>query len=232
MSQMPHDVPIPAPMVAPLAGRARLGAYLNMTFVDHGFIRTVYCNVHRASPAMWRAAQPLPRHLRWAKAKGVRTVLNLRGRREACGSYRIEREVCAKLGLSLVDFRVRSREMPARGTLHAARELFRTIEYPVLMHCKSGSDRAGFMSAFYLHLHEGVPFAAAIGQLSLRYGHVARGRTGMLDYFFERYRQDTGGDAARFDDWLDRVYDPAAFTESFRDSKFANFLIDRILGRE
>lgn len=232
MNQPPDDVPMPAPIVPPLIGRAWLDAYVNMTLVDHGFIRSVYCNIHRTTPAVWRTAQPLPRHLRWAKAKGVRTVLNLRGQRESCGSYRIERDLCAKLGLNLVDFRVRSRAMPSRVTLHAARDLFHTIEYPVLMHCKSGADRAGFMAAFYLHFHEGVPFETAIRQLSLRYGHVAKGRTGILDYFFSRYHEATGGDPSRFDAWVDEAYDPVAFTESFRDSKFASFLIDRVLGRE
>ena len=31
----------------------------------------------------------------------------------------------------------------------------------MLMHCKSGADRAGLMSVLYRHLHEGVPIEEA-----------------------------------------------------------------------
>ena len=43
------------------------------------------------------------------------------------------------------------------GDLTRARELFRTIEYPVLIHCKSGADRAGMMAVLYRHFHLGEP---------------------------------------------------------------------------
>jgi protein tyrosine/serine phosphatase len=38
----------------------------------------------------------------------------------------------------------------------------------MLIHRKSGADRAGLMSALYLDLKEGVPMAQAKRQLSLR----------------------------------------------------------------
>jgi len=46
--------------------------------------------------------------------------------------------------------------------------LFGTLEYPILMHCKSGADRVGLMSALYLHTRHGVPISEARRQLSLR----------------------------------------------------------------
>ncbi len=217
--------------IVPMTPGARLRAYLSMTFIDHGFIRWAYCNTHRLTPEVWRTAQPLPRHLRWAKSTGIRTIVNLRGRSGNAGHYRIEREICGRLGLKLVDFPMVSRDMPSRGVLIAAKRLFREIEYPILMHCKSGADRTGFMATLFLHLHRGIPIETARRQLSWRYGHVSRGRTGMLDYFFESYEKDTGGDAKQFDDWVERVYDPAVLKRSFRDSRFANFILDRLLGR-
>ena len=231
MSAPQHDGPA-ATAWAPMTRRAWARAYLDMVVVDHGFIRWMYCNVHRVAPDLWRAAQPMPRHLRRAGEIGIRTVLNLRGAGGGAAFYRIERELCARRGLALVDFPMRSRAMPARETLLAARELFREIEYPVLMHCKSGADRSGFMSALFLHLHRGAPIDTALRQLSWRYGHVSTGRTGMLDYFFHRYREETGGDPGRFDDWVRRDYDPEACAESFRASGFANAVFDRVLGRE
>ena len=55
----------------------------------------------------------------------------------------------------------------------------------MLMHCKSGADRAGLMSVLYRFLHEGVPLKEAKKELSLKYGHIRQAHTGILDYFFE-----------------------------------------------
>ena len=34
--------------------------------------------------------------------------------------------------------------------------MFETIEYPAVMHCKSGADRAGIMAALYLILKKEI----------------------------------------------------------------------------
>ena len=228
-----RDVPTIAPPAPPVAGWDRLRAQLDLTFVDHGFIRAVYCNRHRVGAKLWRSAQPGPGHLRWAKRHGIKTILNLRGRRDTCGAYQLERDAAAALGLTLINFPCRSRGMPEKSTLREAAKLFQTMDYPVLMHCKSGADRAGFFAALYLHLHEGKPVSEAMGQLSIRYGHVKAAKTGMLDAFLDRYAADTGGkDPANFLPWVENVYDPVAMATSFQDSRAGSFLVDRILARE
>ena len=143
---LPIDLPSLAPPAPGLSGRERFRAWLDMWLVDHGFIRDIYCNIHPVAKGVWRSAQPAPRHLRWAKRQGIRTILNLRGRRDTCGSYILEREACQSLGLTLVDFPIRSRSPLDKETLRAAAGLFDQLEYPILMHCKSGADRAGFMA--------------------------------------------------------------------------------------
>jgi len=211
----------------------RLRAFLDMFVVDHGFIRAIYCNVHPVAPGVWRSAQPSPKLLRWAKRKGIRTILNLRGRRDDCGSYILEREACQQLGLTLVDFPIRSRSPLDKETLRAAGALFGEIEYPVLMHCKSGSDRAGFMATLYLFLREGVPLRDAMKKhLSLAYGHLRQAKTGVIDFFFERYLADTGERPMPFFDWVDRVYDRKELEAKFRENWFAGIVIDYILRRE
>ena len=40
------------------------------------------------------------------------------------------------------------------------------------MHCKSGADRAGLMSALYLILNQNVPVDKAKDQLSFKYLHL------------------------------------------------------------
>jgi protein tyrosine/serine phosphatase len=228
-------VDLPA-IVAPgpeLTRAEKFRAWADMWFVDHGFIRDIYCNVHRVSEGVWRSAQPAPRHLRQAKAHGIRTVLNLRGRRDTCGSYILEREEARRLGLILVDFPIRSRSPLDKETLKAAAALWSEIEYPVLMHCKSGADRAGLMSALYLFQHENVPLRQAMkSQLSLALGHVRQAKTGIIDFFFERYLEAADKTGIGFLDWVDQIYDPKRLEAEFHENWLAGMVVNYILRRE
>jgi len=205
--------------------------YLDMLLVDHGIFRMFYANCHRISEQAWRSAQPAPHHLRRFARAGVRTVINLRGPRE-CGSYWLEQEACDRHGLKLVNFQIRSRAAPTREELKAAKRLFEEIEYPILMHCKSGADRAGLMSVLYRFLHEGVPLDMAKRELSLRYGHIRQADTGILDYFFDKYLQDNSVRPMPFLEWVDTVYNPEELKRTFRAKGWANRLVDSVLQRE
>ena len=227
------DVPTSAPPTQAVTGMLRFRARIDSFFVDHGFIREVYCNRHQVDERLWRSAQPGPGHLRWAKRHGIKTLLNLRGQRDTCGAYQLERDAAADCGLKLINFPCRSRGMPEKATLREAAVLFETMEYPVLMHCKSGADRVGFFAALYMHLQKGLSVNQAMDQLSLRYGHVKAAKTGMLDRFLEHYAADTGGDdSAKFLPWVEEIYDPVAFAANFQTSRAGSFLVDRLLRRE
>ena len=224
--------------------RQRLGtpaSYLDMLFIDHGIFRLFYVNLHpiggkqpsarQGGAKAWRAAQPAPHQIRALSRLGIRTIVNLRGER-MCGSYWLEQRACAQAGLELVNFQVRSRAAPSLAELRGARALFQSIEYPILMHCKSGADRAGLMSVLYRHLHEGVPMPEAIKQLSLRYGHIRQADTGILDAFFERYLADTATRPMSFFDWVETVYDPEELKRTFQANSWANRLVTSVLRRE
>ena len=154
-----------------------------MLLVDHGFLRQVYVYRHKVADGVWRAAQPGPGHLEGFAREGIRTILNLRGPRVECGAYRLERETCARLGMTLIDFPIRSRAALDRATVLAALDLWDGIELPVLMHCKSGADRTGFMATLYLWQRAGVPLRRAMDQLSWKYGHIRQAKTGVIDFF-------------------------------------------------
>jgi protein tyrosine/serine phosphatase len=204
-----------------------------MLFVDFSIIRTAFWNLHQIVPGVWRAAQPMPHHLRWAKRHGIKTIVNLRGRRDNCGSYILERETCRGIGLTLVDFPIRSRQPLERQTLLAALELFDKLEYPILIHCKSGADRAGFMSTLYMYLKGGMTLREAMKtQLSLRYGHVRQAKTGVIDYFFERYLADNDKNPISLRDWISTVYDREKLQKDFHANWVAKLVIDTILRRE
>lgn len=206
-------------------------AYFELMLVDHGIFRLIYLNRHRISSEAWRAAQPAPHQIRRIAGSGVKTIVNLRGPRD-CSSYELEREACERHGIRLVNYQVRSRAAPSVAEVKGAAALFETLEYPILMHCKSGADRAGLMSALYSHFKLGQPIDVAKRQLSLRYGHIRQADTGVLDYFFERYLEDNAKRPMPFLEWVETVYDPDELKRSFQSSSWANRLVDSVLDRE
>ncbi|MEM7505366.1 MAG: tyrosine-protein phosphatase [Pseudomonadota bacterium] len=208
----------------------RLRAWTNMLFVDHGIFRLFYVNMHQISPRAWRSAQPFPHHIRRFAKAGGRTVISLRGGL-TFGSLPLEREACEAQGLTFETFVLRSRALPDYEDLCAIEELFARLEYPVLFHCKSGADRAGFMAALFLVLAEGRPVAEAQRQLSPRFGHIRQGKTGVLDAFFDTYRADTGGDIPLME-WARTQYDRDAVMCAFKASGIGSLLTEKLLRRE
>ncbi|MFA7262826.1 MAG: protein tyrosine phosphatase [Caulobacter sp.] len=213
-------------------GWGRFRAYWHSIWGDHAFLRVGFSNAHWIGPDMVRAAQPWPFQLRWWKRDGIRTIINLRGGFDT-GFYVLEREACERLGLKMVDFTITSREVPRRETVLGARDLFASIEYPALMHCKSGADRAGIMSVFYRHFHLGHPIREAVKELGLRTLHVKQGKTGVLDYVFERYLAEAEPKGISFIDWIQSdAYDRAKIKADFHASWWGTLLTDRLLRRE
>jgi protein tyrosine/serine phosphatase len=206
-------------------------SYADMLLVDHGIFRLIYVNRHRLGKQAWRSAQPAPHQISEFARRGVRTIVNLRGER-ICGSYWLERRACLRHGLKLVNFQVRSRAAPTREEIRGARELFERIEYPMLLHCKSGADRAGLMSVLYRFLKEGEPLEEAKKELSFRFGHFRHAETGILDHFFERYLEYNKRQPIAFFDWVDNVYDPVDLRRSFSSNKWANQIVNLALRRE
>jgi protein tyrosine/serine phosphatase len=199
---------------------------------DHAFLRLRFQNAHWISEELVRTNQPSPEQLAGWKARGIKTIINLRGGFDG-SFYALEKEACEQLGLTLVDFTITSREVPSRARVLGARDLFQTVEYPALMHCKSGADRAGIMSVFYMHFRKGKTIREAMDQLHLRYLHVKAGKTGVLDYTFERYLAEGEPAGLSFIEWVESpAYDPDAIKADFRAQWWGNMLTERWLKRE
>ena len=159
-----------------------------------------------------RTNQPWPFQLKRWKRDGIKTVVNLRGGMD--GSFHLlERQACRRHGLKLVNFVVTSRDVPSGDDVLAARALFETIEYPAVMHCKSGADRAGIMSVLYMHFRQG--------------------KTGVLDYVFERYLADAEPHGISFIDWVcSDAYDPVAMKAEFRAKWWGTAITEGLVRRE
>lgn len=205
--------------------------YADMLFIDHGVFRLFYLNKHKLGTRAWRSAQPAPHQIATIAALGVKTIVNLRGAR-VCGSYWLEQKACARHGLKLVDYQVRSRAAPSKEEILGARDMLNSVEFPILLHCKSGADRAGLMSTLYMIVHEGRSVAEAKQQLALKFGHIRQSDTGVLDYFFERYLTDTAERPMPFFEWVETVYDPEELLRTYRASGWANVITNKILRRE
>ena len=161
--------------------------WLDLYLYDHGFLRFAFQNLYKIDRNMWRSNQPSPKQIEKAHNKlGIQTILNLRGPRET-GDWQLEAEICNRLGIELINFRVRSRAAPEKEMLLKTPKLFSSIKYPALLHCKSGADRAGLMSALYVLIVMKKPAIVALRQLSFKYLHVKQAKTGILDAFIASY---------------------------------------------
>jgi protein tyrosine/serine phosphatase len=212
-------------------GWHRFRAWISMIFVDHGIFRLFYLNKHSVDGKLFRAAQPWPHQIARFARDGGKSIIYLRGGKEH-GSWPLEREAAEIHGLAIEELLARSREAPDKAMLLAAPAFFDSLAYPVLIHCKSGADRAGFVAALYVLVHLKRPAAEALQQLHARYGHFHWSRTGILDLFFERYRDEGEAQGIPFLDWVAHHYDPERLKRDFKPGFWSNLLVDRILHRE
>lgn len=228
----PTAAPPGAAAGQPPPGRRR-ALWINSLFVDHAALRLGWRNWAAVEEGrLYRSNHPLPWQLRRAARRfGLRTVINLRGERALCGSDRLGRAEAAALGLAHVDAPFESRGAPHRDRVLRLAEIYRTVEEPALIHCKSGADRTGLAAGVWLLLQGRRP-EEAMAQLSLRYGHVRQGRTGVLDAFFRLYAEAHGRDGKPFLDWVRDDYDEAALRGEFRSRPWADLLVDKALRRE
>jgi len=224
-ASVPNDFDLATP-----AGR--LKTYADYLWNDHAYLRLGFQNAHWISDELVRTNQPWPHQLAAWKDRGIKTIVNLRGGFDA-SFYALEKDACRRLGLALVDFTITSREVPSRERVLGAKRLFETIAYPALIHCKSGADRAGIMSVFYMHFRQGKTIREAMDQLSLRYLHVKQGKTGVLDYVFERYLAEGEPAGMAFLEWVESpMYDPAGMKARFRAGMLGSVLTEKLLRRE
>ena len=209
-------------------------AWGNALFIDHAILRLGWRNWGVVAPGrLYRSNHPLPWQIRLAaRHHGIRTVINLRGNRADCGADALSRAEAARLGLAHIDAPFESRGAPHKDRILRLAAIFQDMQEPALIHCKSGADRTGLAAGLWLML-QGRPVAEAPAQLSLRHGHVAASRTGILDAFFKSFavfRQ--ANPEIPFLEWVQGTYDEAALRESFSSNPWADRLVDQVLRRE
>jgi protein tyrosine/serine phosphatase len=213
------------------SARGRAKAWSDSLLVDHAVFRVLWDNWAPVIPGrLYRSNHPTPARLAAvARRHGIRTIVNLRGHRQ-CGSDALSREAAARLGLQHIDAPFESRGAPHKDRILRLAGIYRSIEEPALIHCKSGADRAGLAAGLFLLLNGGSA-REALAQLSWQFGHFRRSRTGILDAFFIRYALEGEG-RKPFLEWVLEDYDEMALRRDFVAGGLASFINDRILLRE
>lgn len=211
----------------------RTKAHLHAWFVDHEILRSLFRNFYALSNNAFRSNHPSPSFVRKLHKKhGVKTIISMR-RADTTGAYLLEKEACDKYGITLINHPMSSRSLPDVDKVLQAKTILETAEYPILIHCKSGADRAGMMSVFYKLFIEKESIEKSLEQLSMKYGHFRWAETGKLDYFFDDYLSYRKlHPETDFLDWLENHYDKPALNKSFHSSGWANIVVNKILNRE
>ena len=211
----------------------RTKAHLEAWFSDHELLRFLFRNFYKISDKAYRSNHPSPAFVNKLHNKyGVKTIISMR-RADTTGQFLLEEEACKKVGITLINLPMSSRSLPDVDNILKAKALLESVEYPILIHCKSGADRAGLMSVFYEHFIEQKPIEEALKQLSMKYGHFRWAETGKLDFFFDDFLafQKQNPDIS-FLDWVTDHYDKPSLNGQFHSSGWANIVVNKILKRE
>ena len=131
-------------------------------------------NFHEIVPGeFYRSAQPSGKDLeRYVKDYGIKTVINLRGGNKSDDWYREEVATSARLGINLIDFRMKAAHELTDEQALALIKLMKHAPKPLLIHCRAGADRSGLAAALYMASVKKSAESDAENQLSLRYGHL------------------------------------------------------------
>jgi hypothetical protein len=119
----------------------------------------------------------------------IRTLINLRGCCDPAPWYLDECRAAHAMQIAHEDVCMSAGRLPSVFEMRRLLEILDRTEYPILIHCKRGSDRTGLIAASILLLQTGSSLEEARRQLGVRYGHLSLGRPAYLDEYFDLYRE-------------------------------------------
>ena len=200
--------------------RLHVAAIVIVGFLWH--IGVIGGNVHEVERGkVYRSAQLTGHNLDDVLTRNhIRTEVNLRGGNPKDAWYRNELEECRQHDVDHIDIGMSARRYPTPDQLARIFEVFDHARYPILYHCKAGSDRTGLVSTIYLNTYEHEPIAQAYADgLSWHYGHFSFGETHAMDDFVRLYETTADGEPLR--QWCADRY-PALYRSLPLDEKNAN----------
>ena len=207
---------------------------LKSLLYDHSLLTLFRLNFHKVDESLYRSAQPNPYQLKnIIKRYNIKTIINLRGP-EQISILELEREVCKKMSVKLIEKRYRSRGIIRVSEVKETKELLKNIEYPALIHCKAGSDRTGIVATLYLYFIKNIPMEKAKSQLNfIPYGHIKYGKTGMIDKYLDAFCEyEKEHPNIDFIEWMENIEDKQKFEQKYLSDSLWDFILNNILRRE
>ena len=130
-------------------------------------------NFYEVDPGkFYRSAQLTGEELRKViQDYGIKTVVNLQGARPGFKWYDDEERVTRELNVKLISISMAKEPTPRREYLIQLLDAFRDEARPILVHCRSGSDRTGEATAIYRMEYMGATREQALESLSWDYWH-------------------------------------------------------------
>ncbi len=133
----------------------------------------------------------------------IRSIVCLRDHNPGKEWYDTELAFAEANELDFYAVRLSKNRLPTREQLGDLIVIYKTAEYPMLVHCQSGSDRTGFAAVVYRLVILDEPLDDALESFSIWHGHIQRNTP--LDQLFEFYREEADGRS--FEEWYLHDYD-------------------------
>jgi protein tyrosine/serine phosphatase len=148
--------------------------------------------------------------------RGIRAIVNLRGRNPKYRWWRNEEAMCARLGIARFDTALDSRRLPTRDMLVKLLDAFDGAPRPLLLKCSGGQDRTSLAAAIYILNKSGWD---AIGTAEAQfarypYMHFPKAGQGWLVQFLRYAQEEAKGSPIA--QWIRTAYDPEAFAAWLR----------------
>jgi hypothetical protein len=140
--------------------------------------------------------------------RGIRAIINLRGRNDDLSWWRNETRIAGAYGVAHLDAMLDSRKLPTRAMLVRLIECFDTAPRPFMLKCSGGQDRTSFAAGLYLLHRGGWPaMAEAKAQFArLPYLHLPKKNQRWLAAFLDFAAEDSGG--MPIATWIAHRYEP------------------------
>jgi protein tyrosine/serine phosphatase len=139
------------------------------------------------------------------KDDGIKCVVNLRGDHETADWHKSELDVCTRLSVDHVDIGFDLRKLPDPERAKQLVERFENGPYPLLMHCRAGSERTGMAAALYCMVVEHKTLDEALRtQTGWPVGHFRNASNDAGDRFFELYATTANGQNIK--EWILQKY--------------------------
>jgi protein tyrosine phosphatase (PTP) superfamily phosphohydrolase (DUF442 family) len=162
---------------------------------------------------IYRSGQPRIEQLRsWINRYGIKTIINLRGAKAPHAAEEVQ--LAKELNVRIVFIELSAYKLITREQFNELLDVLETAQQPVLIHCKSGIDRAGTVSTLAAWLVGGKDFETAERQMYVPPGpwkrrwfvspHISDTLEMYEDYC---YRNKLDLDSIEgFDNWRNTVY--------------------------